>query len=37
MATRIALLADHHFVFVGSPEEMAASHDRYVQEFLGGF
>lgn len=37
MGTRIALLHEHRIVFVGSPEEMAASDDPYLQEFLGGF
>jgi phospholipid/cholesterol/gamma-HCH transport system ATP-binding protein len=36
MATKIALLAERHIVFYGSPEEMTASQDRYVQDFLGG-
>jgi phospholipid/cholesterol/gamma-HCH transport system ATP-binding protein len=36
MATKIALLANRHIVFFGSPEEMTASQDRYVQDFLGG-
>jgi phospholipid/cholesterol/gamma-HCH transport system ATP-binding protein len=36
MATRIALLAERKIVFFGSPEEMTASQDRYVQDFLGG-
>ena len=36
MATRIALLAERRIVFFGSPEEMTASQDRYVQDFLGG-
>ncbi|HMA02389.1 MAG TPA: ABC transporter ATP-binding protein [Gemmatimonadaceae bacterium] len=36
MATKVALLADRHIVFFGSPEEMTASQDRYVQDFLGG-
>jgi phospholipid/cholesterol/gamma-HCH transport system ATP-binding protein len=35
MATRIALLADHQMVFVGTPEEMTKSEDEYVREFLG--
>lgn len=35
MASRIALLADHHMVFVGTPEDMARSDDEYVREFLG--
>ena len=36
MATKIALLAERRIVFFGSPEEMTASQDRYVQDFLGG-
>ena len=36
MATKIALLAERKIVFFGSPEEMTASKDRYVQDFLGG-
>lgn len=36
MATRIALIAERKIVFSGSPEEMTASQDRYVQDFLGG-
>jgi phospholipid/cholesterol/gamma-HCH transport system ATP-binding protein len=36
MATKIALLAERKIVFFGSPEEMTASQDRYVQDFLGG-
>ena len=36
MATRVALLQDRRIVFLGSPEEMAASDDRYIQDFLGG-
>jgi phospholipid/cholesterol/gamma-HCH transport system ATP-binding protein len=36
MATKIALLAERHIVFFGSPEDMTASQDRYVQDFLGG-
>jgi len=36
MATKIALLAEKRIVFFGSPEEMTASQDRYVQDFLGG-
>lgn len=35
MATRIALLADCHIVFHGTPEDMAHSDDEYVMEFLG--
>ncbi|HEX8849638.1 MAG TPA: ABC transporter ATP-binding protein [Gemmatimonadaceae bacterium] len=37
MATRIALLADKHIVFFGTPEEMAASENEYIRDFLGGF
>jgi phospholipid/cholesterol/gamma-HCH transport system ATP-binding protein len=36
MATKIALLAEKRIVFFGSPEDMTASQDRYVQDFLGG-
>ncbi len=36
MASAIAILADHRFVFFGTPEEMAASDDRYIRDFLGG-
>ena len=36
MATKIALLAERRIVFFGSPEDMTASQDRYVQDFLGG-
>ncbi len=36
MASRIALLAEHHIVFFGTPEEMAGSDDRYIRDFLGG-
>jgi len=36
MASKIALLANRHIVFFGSPEDMTASQDRYVQDFLGG-
>lgn len=37
MASKIALLHDRHIVFFGSPEEMAASDDAYIQTFLGGY
>jgi phospholipid/cholesterol/gamma-HCH transport system ATP-binding protein len=37
MATYVALLADRHIRFFGTPEEMASSDDRYIQDFLGGF
>ncbi len=36
MATRVALLADNHIVFSGTPEEMTASDDEYIRDFLGG-
>lgn len=36
MATQIALLHDRHIVFFGEPEEMFASDDSYIREFLGG-
>ncbi|HEX9484080.1 MAG TPA: ABC transporter ATP-binding protein [Gemmatimonadaceae bacterium] len=36
MATRIAVLYEHHIVFFGTPEEMAASDDEYIRTFLGG-
>ena len=37
MASRVALLGDRRIVFFGTPEEMAASDDPYIQAFLGGF
>jgi len=37
MATHIALLADRTIRFFGTPEEMAASDERYIRDFLGGF
>jgi phospholipid/cholesterol/gamma-HCH transport system ATP-binding protein len=36
MATKVALLHDHKIEFVGTPEEMAASEDPYIRDFLGG-
>jgi phospholipid/cholesterol/gamma-HCH transport system ATP-binding protein len=36
MASAIALLHDHHITFFGTPEEMAASDDPYIRNFLGG-
>ena len=36
MATRIALLAERHIKFFGTPEDMAASEDKYIRDFLGG-
>ena len=37
MATKIAVLAEKHIVFFGTPEEMAATEDEYLRDFLGGF
>ncbi len=37
MASKVALLHDQHIVFFGSPEDMAASDDAYIQTFLGGY
>ena len=37
MATRVALLHDHHVVFFGTPEEMTGSDNEYIRDFLGGF
>jgi phospholipid/cholesterol/gamma-HCH transport system ATP-binding protein len=37
MATYVALLAEKRVRFFGSPEDMAASDDKYIQDFLGGF
>ena len=34
IAGRVALLAGGHIIFIGSPEEMMASENEYVQEFL---
>jgi phospholipid/cholesterol/gamma-HCH transport system ATP-binding protein len=36
MATKVALLAERRIRFFGTPEEMMASEDRYIQDFLGG-
>ena len=36
MATKVALLNDHRITFFGTPEEMTASEDEYIQDFLGG-
>jgi phospholipid/cholesterol/gamma-HCH transport system ATP-binding protein len=36
VATRVALLAHHQIVFLGTPEEMTASDDPYIRDFLGG-
>jgi phospholipid/cholesterol/gamma-HCH transport system ATP-binding protein len=37
MASKIALLADKHIGFFGTPEEMTGSDEPYIREFLGGF
>ena len=36
MATRVAVLNERRIVFFGTPEEMAASDDTYLRDFLGG-
>jgi phospholipid/cholesterol/gamma-HCH transport system ATP-binding protein len=36
MASKIALLAECHIRFFGTPEEMSASEDPYIRDFLGG-
>ena len=36
MATRVAVLNERRIVFFGTPEEMTASDDRYLRDFLGG-
>ncbi|HEY7235552.1 MAG TPA: ABC transporter ATP-binding protein [Gemmatimonadaceae bacterium] len=36
LATKVALLHDRHIVFFGDPEEMFASEEPYIREFLGG-
>jgi phospholipid/cholesterol/gamma-HCH transport system ATP-binding protein len=36
MASKVALLYDKQIVFFGDPEEMIASDDPYIREFLGG-
>lgn len=35
MASKVALLYERRIVFFGTPEEMMASDDRYIQDFLG--
>jgi phospholipid/cholesterol/gamma-HCH transport system ATP-binding protein len=37
MATKVVLLSNCRIIFLGSPEEMVASEDRYIKDFLGGF
>ena len=36
MATRVAVLSERRIAFFGTPEEMAASDDKYLRDFLGG-
>ncbi|MES2179201.1 MAG: ABC transporter ATP-binding protein [Gemmatimonadota bacterium] len=36
MATRVAVLHDRKIAFFGTPEEMSASDDTYLRDFLGG-
>jgi phospholipid/cholesterol/gamma-HCH transport system ATP-binding protein len=36
MASKVALLYERRIVFLGTPEEMAASEDPYIHDFLGG-
>jgi phospholipid/cholesterol/gamma-HCH transport system ATP-binding protein len=35
MASKVALLHDRKITFFGTPEEMMASDDPYLQDFLG--
>ena len=35
MASKVALLHERHIEFFGTPEDMAASEDPYIREFLG--
>jgi phospholipid/cholesterol/gamma-HCH transport system ATP-binding protein len=36
MATKVALLNDRRIAYFGTPEDMTASDDKYIQDFLGG-
>ena len=36
MATRVAVLNERRIAFFGTPEEMAASDNKYLRDFLGG-
>jgi phospholipid/cholesterol/gamma-HCH transport system ATP-binding protein len=36
MASKVALLYERRITFFGTPEEMTASEDKYIQDFLGG-
>jgi ABC-type transporter Mla maintaining outer membrane lipid asymmetry ATPase subunit MlaF len=35
VATRFAVLNERRIAFFGTPEEMAASDDKYLRDFLG--
>jgi phospholipid/cholesterol/gamma-HCH transport system ATP-binding protein len=37
MATKVAVLHERRICFFGTPEEMAASEDPYLRDFLGGY
>ncbi|HEY4131944.1 MAG TPA: ABC transporter ATP-binding protein [Gemmatimonadaceae bacterium] len=37
MASKVALLYERKIAFFGTPEEMTASEDKYIQDFLGGY
>jgi phospholipid/cholesterol/gamma-HCH transport system ATP-binding protein len=37
MATKVAVLNERKIAFFGTPEEMAASDDTYLRDFLGGY
>jgi phospholipid/cholesterol/gamma-HCH transport system ATP-binding protein len=37
VASKVALLAENRITFFGTPEEMTASDDPYIQRFLGGY
>jgi phospholipid/cholesterol/gamma-HCH transport system ATP-binding protein len=36
MASKVALLHERRISFFGTPEEMSASEDKYIRDFLGG-
>jgi phospholipid/cholesterol/gamma-HCH transport system ATP-binding protein len=36
MATKVAVLNERRIVFFGTPEEMSATDDKYLRDFLGG-
>jgi phospholipid/cholesterol/gamma-HCH transport system ATP-binding protein len=37
MSSKIAILADRKICIFGTPEEVAASDDKYIRDFLGGY